>query len=262
FQITVIQHPQLPSPHHLPPQPTPKIQTPRYPPSSMPRSPDSGHINLAEVFRRVQTRMLADLSVIGLLEHASTNGAAAEHNWIKLFSTYLPKRFRATSAFIINSAGRRSRQIDIAIYDQLHSPPLFPAQAGAQGAIHLPIESVYAVFEVKPTISKQWLRDAGEKAASVRALRPRQPLLAGLLATSSVWNVDKFQPNLRRALAALPRAHSIEIGCALEHGSFDGAAISPPESALIFFTLRLIHRLNTMEAQPTLDILDYLNKAA
>ena len=66
---------------------------------------------------------------------------------------------------------------------------------------NVPAESVYAVFEIKPTFSRQWLRDAGEKAASVRALRrtsvpviagggrrspirPR-PILAGLLADSN-----------------------------------------------------------------------------
>ncbi|MEO8097353.1 MAG: DUF6602 domain-containing protein [Acidobacteriota bacterium] len=234
----------------------------------MPRSPDSGQIDLSEVFRRVQLEMLAHLSVGRLLEHASTAGAATEHHWLELFQNYLPKRYRASSAFIINAAGRRSRQIDIAIFDYLHSPPLFPAQAGRDGAIHIPIESVYAVFEVKPTISKQWLRDAGEKAASVRALQsPRSPrILAGLLASSSVWQPAKFKPNLTRALTPLPVEQTIDIGCALAHGSFERLAktlrISTADDALIFFTLRLIHRLNTMELPPSMDILSYLRPAA
>ena len=56
-----------------------------------------------------------------------------------------------------------------------------------QNHMHIAAESIYAVFEVKPTISRQkgtgcschcarkeWTRDAAEKAASVRALRLHQ----------------------------------------------------------------------------------------
>src|SRR6185437_10945142 len=110
--------------------------------------------------------MLAQLRVGGLFEHASSMGAATEHQWLDLLRKYLPRRYRCAPAFVIDSAGRRSRQIDVAIFDNLYSPPLFPHDSGQ----HVPAESVYAVFEVKPTISKQWIRDAAEKAASVRSL--------------------------------------------------------------------------------------------
>ncbi len=179
----------------------------------MPRKPDSGQIDLAKVFHRVQQQMLADLSVSGMFEHASSAGAAAEHHWIRLFERYLPQRYRAAPTFVIDADGRRSRQIDLAIFDNLYAPLLFPHEAG----LHIPAESVYAVFEIKPTISKQWLRDAAEKAASVRALRRTsapiiasgalrrapvrpQPILAGLLATSSVWSAETFADNIRNAL--------------------------------------------------------------
>jgi hypothetical protein len=113
----------------------------------MPRSPDSGQINLAEVFRRVQHEMLAQLAVGRLFEHPSAAGAATERHWLDLFDRYLPKCYRATPAFVIDSLGARSRQVDIAIFDNLYSPLLFPHASG----LHIPAESVYAVFEVKPT---------------------------------------------------------------------------------------------------------------
>src|SRR5689334_17942446 len=168
----------------------------------MPRRPDSGQIDLAEVFRRVQEEMLAQLSVGRLFEHASSAGAATEHHWLQLFDRYLPKRYRAAPAFVIDSTGRRSRQIDIAIFDNLYTPPLFPHSSG----LHLPAESVYAVFEVKPTFSRQWLRDAAEKAASVRSLRRtsvsvigreamRPPaILAGLLHLRQSRSADPVPP--------------------------------------------------------------------
>lgn len=164
---------------------------------------------------------------------------------------------------------RIKKWIDLAIFDNLYSPPLFPHASGQ----HVPAESVYAVFEVKPTFSRQWLRDAHEKAASVRALRrtsvavitagrPRRaikpsPILAGLLATTSVWTPSTFAPNLRRALADTP----LDLGCALEHGAFEkhgpSLRVSEPGESLIFFILRLIERLRAMGTAPAADLMQY-----
>src|ERR1700722_17049030 len=177
----------------------------------MPRPPDSGQIDLTEVFHRVQKEMLAQLAVGRLFEHASAAGAATEHHWLELFDRYLPKRYRATPAFIIDSEGRRSRQIDIAIFDNLCSPLLFPHASG----LHIPAESAPALFEVKPTFSRQWIRDAGEKAASVRALNR----------------------------TSIPETTRLDLGCSLQHGSFeqtDDVTVSIPEETLIFFILRLL----------------------
>jgi len=252
----------------------------------MPRHPDSCRIDLAEMFHRVQDEMLAHLAVGRMFEHASSNGAATERHWLDLFDRYLPKRYRATPAFVIDSTGRRSRQIDIAIFDNLYSPLLFPHASG----LHIPAESVYAVFEVKPTISRQWLRDAGEKAASVRALHrtsvpviaagsrrssilPRR-ILAGLLATGSVWTAAAFSANLRRALADLPPPQRLDLGCSLQHGAFEChpshrssrdhvvnaggiVAVSNNDESLIFFILRLLERLREMGTAPAADLMQY-----
>ena len=266
----------------------------------MPRKPDSGQIDLAEIFHRVQSEMLAQLKVGGLFEHASSMGAATEHHWLDLFSRYLPTRYRATSAFVIDSTGRRSRQIDVAIYDNLYSPRLFPHEAGQ----HIPAESIYAIFEVKPTISKQWIREAAEKAASVRNLRrttvpviaggksrtaiPPSPILAGILATSSVWSADTFKENVMDAVLSIDPNERLDLGCSLEHGSFEyhpsiqrpktrnprsprtthsnrasngggehGIQVSTPDESLIFFILRLLERLRQMGTAPAADLIEY-----
>jgi hypothetical protein len=224
----------------------------------MPRRRDSAQIDLCEVFRRVQQEMLAQLSVGQLFEHGSSQGAATERHWRELFERYLPQRYRAAPAFVIDRHGHRSRQIDLAIFDNLSSPQLFPHAAGA----HIPAESVYAIFEIKPIFSKQWLRDAGEKAASVRALHGASPkLLSGLLATSSVWNPATFQVNLSRALSSLPHAHRIDIGCSLQHGSFEHCRgtlkISRPDESLIFFVLHLLDRLRAIGPARPAKMSDY-----
>jgi hypothetical protein len=193
-----------------------------------------------------------------MFEHASSAGAASERHWLDLLDRYMPKRYRARPAFVVDREGRRSRQIDIAIFDNLHSPPLFPDAAG----VHIPVESVYAVFEVKPTFSRQWLREAAEKADSVRTLqrgedgRRRPPVLAGLLATTSVWNQRSFAQNLRRALESA----DLDLGCCLEHGSFERRRdvwISEGDESLVFFLVRLMERLRAMGAAPEADLGEY-----
>jgi hypothetical protein len=210
----------------------------------MSRRPDSGQLNLAEVFHRVQKEMLAQLAVGRLFEHASSAGAATEHHWLALFNRYLPKRYRSAPTFVIDSAGRRSRQIDIAIFDNLYSPLLFPHANG----LHVGAESIYAVFEVKPTISKR------------KAIKP-SPILAGLLATSSVWTPETFSKNLRPALTALPPAHRLDLGCSLDHGSFERSGnsirVSPRDQSLIFFLIRLMDRLRAMGTAPAADLMRY-----
>jgi hypothetical protein len=204
--------------------------------------------------------MLAQLAVGHAFEHASTAGAATEHHWLAMFHRYLPKAYSAAPAFIIDSLGRRSRQIDIAIFDHLYSPVLFPHASG----VHVPAESVYAVFEIKPTFSRQWLRDAAEKAASVRGLHrtraphgPRlQPILAGLLAAGSVWSPTTFAANLHSSLEATP----LDIGCCLQYGAFEQTRtlrISSQDESLIFFVLRLLERLRAMGPAPALDLMQY-----
>ncbi len=238
----------------------------------MSRMPDSGQLDMAEVFHRAQQEMLAQLAMGGLIEHGPTAGAATERQWIALFDRYLPKRYRAASAFVLDSRGRRSRQIDIAIYDNFYSPPLFPQE----GAVHIPAESVYAVFEVKPIISRVMLCDAAEKASSVRALHrtsapvirggTRQPairpsrILGGLLAAGSAWSAETFAANIRPAVAEHKGERRIDLGCCLEHGAFDyirSVRVSHSEESLIFFILRLLERLRAMGTAPAADWMQY-----
>jgi hypothetical protein len=100
---------------------------------------DTHQIDLHKIFRRVQQQMLANLAASEIFEHPTACGAATEQHWLDLLNRYLPHRYQATSAFIIDADGRRSRQIDIAIYDRFYSPLLFHHDSGP----HVPAESVY-----------------------------------------------------------------------------------------------------------------------
>ena len=233
---------------------------------------DSGRIDLHQVFLHVQEQMLADLSSSDVFEHPTACGAATERHWIALLNRYLPRRYCATSAFIVDAAGNRSRQIDIAIYDRMYSPLLFPHDSGP----HIPAESVYAVFEVKQTLCSKWIADAGRKAASVRKLRrtsapllsagsrrppkPPFPILAGILSLNAIW-AGPFPERVTPLLARLPPPQRLDLGCSLRHGAFEasksGIHFSQPEEALIFFVLRLLSRLQHLGTAPAIDLAEY-----
>jgi hypothetical protein len=238
----------------------------------MPRHHDSARIDLAQIFLRVQNEMLACLAVGEAFEHPSACDSASEQRWIALFNRYLPQRYRASPVFIVDADGRRSRQIDVAIYDNLYSPLIFPHESG----LHLAAESVYVVFEVKLSLTRQWIRDAGSKAATVRSLRrtsvpilsaggrrapirPRQ-ILAGILAMESIWG-GSFQRIVNDTVARQPPDERLDLGCALRHGAFEWtgrrARFSSPEESLIFFVVRLMERLRAMGTAPAADLMEY-----
>ena len=244
----------------------------------MPRHPDSGRIDLKKIFRQVQQEMLSRLAVRDVLEHATTSGAATERQWIELFNAYLPRRYQASSAFVVDADGKRSRQIDIAIYDRFYSPLLFSHEAGQ----HVPAESVYAVFEVKQVLTRQWVRDAGIKVGSARRLRrtsaavphaggryrgrPPGRILGGILAQSSVWSDGSFHRMLPAALGQLKGDATMDFGCVLEDGAFETMVerggrqtvrLSTPGEALIFFMIRLIERLRECGSAPAVDLMEY-----
>lgn len=220
---------------------------------------DSGRVDLREIFLRVQQQMLANLASSEVFEHPTSCGSATEQHWLNLLNRYLPQRYRATSAFVIDAAGRRSRQIDIAIYDHFYSPLLFDHDSGP----HIPAESVYAVFEVKQTLTSKWIIDAGSKAASVRALRrtsltnPPAPILAGVLSLDAIW-AGPFPDRLSACLRRLPPAHRLDLGCCLRLGAFNAAEFSAPGESLIYFMFHLLHRLQQMGNAPALDLTRYL----
>ena len=234
---------------------------------------DNTRINLREIFLSVQTQMLACLAVGDAFENPTACGAASEQRWIELFNRYLPGRYRASSAFVVDADGRRSRQIDIAIYDSLYSPLIFPHDSG----LHIAAESVYAVFEVKQRITPQLVCDAGRKIASVRALRrtsvpiisgggPRpaiqlRPIIGGILAVRSPWK-ESFQSKIASVIESLPPQAALDFGCALLHGAFEceteGAIhFSTQQEALIFFIIRLMVRLRALGTAPAADLMQY-----
>lgn len=223
--------------------------------------------------RAMEAQLEAGRAIHG---HPIARGTSAEELWRKMLSSHLPARYQASAAWVVDADGGCSQQIDIVIHDRQFSPCLIDIDGGR----YIPAESVYAVLEVKQALNREHLIYAGEKIASVRRLRrtngeyshhqgvsrsQSKPILGGLLAFDSDWRPPFARP-FEDALRAADALHRVDLGCALRAGGFDvaypdGGSLavtrSAAESSLIFFFLRLLHRLQGIGTVPAIDYAAY-----
>jgi hypothetical protein len=224
-------------------------------------------------FQRQQERMIADLREVRTVhDHPTAKGDGTELHWLER----LPARYRAERAFVIDADGHRSQQIDIVIHDRQFCPVLLDTAGG----LHIPAESVYAVLEVKQDLSKKQIEYAGEKIESVRKLRRTsaefvhasgrsrttpKPILGGIVTFESGWS-PPFGEAFETALGGLRESLRLDLGCALCDGGFEVVyddvgephiTRSASESSLIFFLLRLLHRLQQVATVPAIDYVEY-----
>lgn len=233
--------------------------------------------DLRHAFVAKSAQLAASMTVAPkLTNHGPTIGDASEQGWRRMLEEFLPRRYAISKAFVVDSQGNQSLQLDVVVYDR-HFTPLFWE---IDAALFLPAESIYAVFEVKQELNLGYLREGGEKVASVRRLHrtsqrivhaggevttPKPPprILGGLLAGRSGWS-PPFGKALSDGLDDLGDNERLDLGCGLEHGAFevpDGAAagnslvVSTDASVgLAFFAMRLLARLQRMGTIPAVDI--------
>lgn len=233
-------------------------------------------VDIREIFLGLQDKMQAKLHMARrVLTHPVSKGDASEIEWLEMLSGYLPARYCADKAFVIDCDGRVSEQIDIVIYDRHYSPFILKQS----GSTYIPAESVYAVIEVKPCLTKGNVVYAAKKAASVRILKrtaapivhaggkiksPKKPfhILAGILAVEG-----KLSSGIKRHLDQLDRNRFLNFGCSLKDQAFwfktCGAGKycfekSVQKEALVFFFLNLLAELQKMGTVPAMDIDKYI----
>jgi hypothetical protein len=205
--------------------------------------------------------------------HSGTKGDASELIWLEMLQNYLPRRYTATKAHVVDSNGKFSEQIDVVVFDRQYSPFIF----NFQGQEIVPAESIYAVFEAKQSINATVVGYAMNKAATVRSLHrtslsiptasgiipAKQPgrILAGVLAFESDWN-PPLGNSLVNALKQGGEADRLDMGCIAAHGTFtwDAAGfhsvISQGKPATAFL-LELIARLQELATVPMIDVRAY-----
>ena len=246
---------------------------------SMSMAEGRNRIDLNSLFQSTQQRMVAELTGIrGAVDHGGTLGDETELAWLDFLARVLPNRYRVANGFVVDADGLRSDQMDVIVFDRQYSPPLFMGG----NVQYVPAEAVYAVFEVKQRIDSRNLRLACDKAASVRSLRrtsavipsadgaldPKPPhrILAGILALSNS-SPSAFPKALRDVMAQVQEAQRLDLGCALNHGSFavsygestvEGVVGSSAATSLVTFLFRLLTDLQAIGTVPAIDYSAYV----
>lgn len=234
---------------------------------------------LSELYACMQEQMKADLqSSRRAFDHNPTKGEATEANWIEWMRQYLPKRYCVDKAFVIDCENHVSDQIDLVIYDQQYSHPVFVMGDNK----YVTAESVYAVFEIKQIVDKAYMEYAGGKIKSVRELKrtstsivsangqaepkPLHRIVSGVLTLDSSW-ADPITENVIKYMQERPSSEKIDLVCCMEKGSFsatydaDGSVASITRSknneSLIFFFLELLKKLQAIGTVPAIKISEY-----
>jgi len=206
--------------------------------------------------------------------HPTTKGDASEKVWLELLQTYLPHRYQAAKAHVVDSKGTFSEQIDVVIFDRQYSPFIFQYQEQTI----IPAESVYAVFEAKQSINAAHIDYAQKKVASVRCLhrtslpipyaqgtyppKPLIPILGGILTFESDWN-PTFGQAFSDALNGGGANGRLDLGCVAAHGYFslnqkttnyETFAGGKPATAFLFKLISLLQFSGTV---PMIDVQAY-----
>src|SRR5258708_8768013 len=77
---------------------------------------------LAGLHEDIQQRLATARKAIA---HPGSKGDASELVWLEMFQKYLPKRYSAVKAHVVDSDGNFSDQIDVVIFDRQYSPFVF-----------------------------------------------------------------------------------------------------------------------------------------
>lgn len=205
------------------------------------------------------------------LPHPTSKGDLGEDAWISFLRSFLPSRYAVSKGFVFDCQGSISEQIDVIIFDRHHSPLILETPNGES---YVTAESVYAVFEVKPTINSQYFKYANNKIESVRKLHrtsrkmicsgkvveAREPgnILGGILAGSSVDadTLTKYFCDYK----AVDIACAAKSATAFRKSNGDIEVSSEREALQAFFYLLLdeLYKLGTVAA---IDIREYAKVA-
>jgi uncharacterized protein DUF6602 len=237
---------------------------------------------LTNIMDGLQARLEGDLrGTRAAVTHPGAKGEASETDWLRVLNDHLPRRYQADKAFVIDSNGECSDQIDIVIFDRQYSPFLYN-QANQR---YVPAESVYAVFEAKQDLSRENLLYAGAKAGSVRRLfrtsapipyaggsyqaRPLHRIIAGIVAYQSSWTPPLGEA-LRQTISELSVDDQLDLGCSLINGVFEvrysegraNLSVVEGSQSLVQFLFRFLRQIQPIATAPAIDYDVYLSKLA
>jgi hypothetical protein len=231
--------------------------------------------SLQQLLEDLHKDIESKLSIVrGSIGHATSKGDASESVWLTMLNTYLPRRYKALKAHVVDSEDTFSDQIDIVICDRQYTPFIF----SFEDTFVVPAEGVYAIFEAKQTIDAGFLEYAQNKVESVRKLvrtslpiphaggvypaKPVGHILGGIVSFQSEWKSPPLGETLIKRLTTEKSHRQLDLGCVAAHGVFarldDGNyEVTQETRPATAFLLELIARLQSLATVPMIDVRAY-----
>ena len=209
------------------------------------------------------------------IKDPNSKGAGSEQVWLELFEEYLPKRYKVANAFVVDSKGSFSKQIDVVVFDRQYSPFIL----NYKNQTIIPAESVYAVFESKQTVNKKNINDAQEKIASVRNLyrtslniphaggnyKAKTPIsiIGGILSLEKSWK-SPFKNSMLKSIQSNTDAGKLDFGYVANKGYFfydkqsKSYQFESKGHYTATFLFKLISQLQLRGTVPMIDVQAYI----
>jgi hypothetical protein len=148
--------------------------------------------------------------------HHPSAGGNRERLVGEFLEKHLPHRFHISSGIVISGEGEFSNEADLVVVDALNNAPLY----GGSPSELWPVEAVFALVEVKTSLTPSQLGDSISKGRRFKRL-PRTfcDVSPGQLMTDSlfvIWGFECPEPavllnNLKSALADCPVAEQPDL---------------------------------------------------
>ena len=233
-------------------------------------------IFIQKAFASEQECLIAKLRSSDRIVHNGDKGEVNEKHFIDFLRKYLPNRYTVNKAMVIDSEGNVSDSIDIVVFDRQYTPTLLDNNKHR----YVPAEAVYAIFECKPTINKEYLEYAADKIESVRKLKRTSveivyaggkypakehfDILGGILALRIDWT-DNFGETFQKNHKTLLGKRRIDCGFVAEGASFDifenadnfSYSFGTKDNSLAYFAFRLLWKLQSLATVPAIDWMSY-----
>ncbi len=132
--------------------------------------------------------------------HNPSAGTSREDLIVRFFRDHLPQRYRVDTGLILAGTGRFSNEADLVIVDRHLNSPLYPTNTKP---IWL-VESVYALIEVKTTLSKKNFENCLQKCQRFKRLEKKYSDIGSKQHISDslfiIWSFEGPKPEHLRKL--------------------------------------------------------------
>jgi hypothetical protein len=140
-------------------------------------------VDVAELLKRAAAVLREDFQRLGQIPHSGSSGLSREEVLRHFLNEHLPRRFSASSGFVVDAERSVSSQTDIIIYDALNAP----VYLAAFNSMILGYDTVAVTIEVKSRLRKAHIAKAIADSALIRSMTQQLRPLQSAVLKDGTW---------------------------------------------------------------------------